>query len=133
MGLLGHIGIGIRIALKPRIDATIAAVRWGEERTMAPKVAVDREKLIEICKKHHIRKLALFGSVLRDDFGPESDVDILVEFEPDGVPGFFGLHRIEREIAAIFGGRRIDLLTFRSLNPHLRDRILAEAEIQYAA
>ena len=100
---------------------------------MAPKVAVDREKIVEICKKYHIRKLALFGSVLRDDFGPASDVDILVEFEPGHVPGFFGLHRIECEIAVLFGGRKIDLLTFRSLNPHLRDRILAEAEVQYAA
>jgi predicted nucleotidyltransferase len=100
---------------------------------MATRVAVDREKTAEICRKHAIRKLALFGSVLRDDFGPESDIDVLVEFEPGHVPGFFGLHRIECEIAALFGGRRIDLLTFRSLNPHLRDKILAEAEVQYAA
>ncbi len=100
---------------------------------MAPRIAVDREKTAEICRRHWIRKLALFGSVLRDDFGPESDIDILVEFEPGQVPGFIGLHRIEREIAALFGGRRVDLLTFRSLNPHLRDRILAEAEVQYAA
>jgi len=100
---------------------------------MAPKIAIDLDKTAEICRKHRIRKLALFGSVLRDDFGPASDIDILVEFEPDHVPGFFGLHRIECEFAALFGGRRVDLLTFRSLNPHLRDRILADAEVQYAA
>jgi uncharacterized protein len=100
---------------------------------MASRVAVDLERTAEICKRHRIRKLALFGSVLRDDFGPGSDIDILVEFEPGHVPGFFGLHRIERDIAGLFGGRRVDLLTFRSLNPHLRDRILAEAEVQYAA
>jgi len=57
----------------------------------------------------------------------------LVEFESGHVPGFFGLHRIERDIAGLFGGRRVDLLTFRSLNPYLKDRILAEAEVQYAA
>lgn len=101
---------------------------------MAPRIAVDREeRTAALCRKHRIRRLALFGSILRDDFGPESDVDILVEFEPGHVPGFFGLYRIEREIAALFEGRRIDLLTYRSLNPHLRDRILAEAEVQYAA
>ncbi|MCK4304920.1 MAG: nucleotidyltransferase family protein [Candidatus Eisenbacteria sp.] len=80
-----------------------------------------------------MRRLALFGSVLRDDFSPDSDVDVLVEFEPEHVPGFFGLYRIEQEIAALFGNRRVDLLTFRSLNPRLKDRILAQAEIQYAA
>jgi len=100
---------------------------------MAAKIAVDREKLAAICRENGIRKLALFGSVLRDDFGPDGDVDVLVEFEPGHVPGFLGLHRIEREIAGLFGGRRIDLLTYRSLNPYLRDRVLAEAEVQYAA
>ena len=100
---------------------------------MAPRVAVDQVKIAEICKRHGITKLALFGSVLRDDFGPKSDIDVLVEFDPGHVPGFFGLYRIEQEIAALFGDRRIDLLTYRSLNPHIKDRVLAEAEVQYAA
>jgi len=100
---------------------------------MASRVAVDLHKTATICRKHRISKLALFGSVLRDDFGPESDVDVLVEFEAGHVPGFFGLHRIACELATLFGGRNVDLLTFRSLNPLLRDRILAEAEVQYAA
>lgn len=100
---------------------------------MASRVSFERVKLAELCRKHHILKLALFGSILRDDFGPTSDVDVLVEFEPGHVPGFFGLHRIEREIGALFGDRQIDLMTFRSLNPRLRDRILAEAEVQYEA
>ena len=100
---------------------------------MASRIAFDQARLAQLCKKHGIRKLALFGSILRDDFGPTSDIDVLVEFEPDRVPGFFGLHRIECEIAALFGNRRVDLLTFRSLNPHLRDRILSDAEVQYAA
>jgi hypothetical protein len=100
---------------------------------MAPRVSFDRERMAQLCREYRILKLALFGSVLRDDFGPTSDIDVLVEFEPGHVPGFFGLHRIECEIAALFGNRRVDLLTFRSLNPHLRDRILSEAEVQYAA
>jgi len=97
------------------------------------RVAIDREGIAELCKKNGIRRFALFGSILRDDFGPDSDVDVLVEFEPGSVPGFFGLHRIEREIAGLFGNRKVDLLTFRSLNPRLKDRILAQAETQYAA
>ena len=100
---------------------------------MTGRISINRVGLAEICKKYRITRLALFGSVVRDDFGSDSDVDMLVEFEPGHVPGFFGLHRIEQEIAALFGNRRIDLLTFRSLNPHLRERILAEAEVQYAA
>lgn len=97
------------------------------------RVAIDREGIAELCKRHGIRRFALFGSILRDDFGPDSDVDVLVEFEPENVPGFFGLHRIEQEIAELFGNRKVDLLTFRSLNPRLKDRILAQAETQYAA
>ena len=104
-----------------------------EEDPMAPRVAVDPGGIAQICRKHGIRRLALFGSVLRDDFGPDSDIDVLVEFEPGRVPGFFGLHGIECELADLFGGRKVDLLTFRSLNPYLKDRILAEAEVQYAA
>ena len=86
------------------------------------------EDIVAFCERHHIRKLALFGSILRAEFNAESDIDVLVEFEPGRVPGFFGLHRIERDIADLFGGRKVDLLTYRSLNPHLRDRILAEAD-----
>lgn len=100
---------------------------------MAPRVSFDRERLAAICREHRIRKLALFGSVLRDDFAPTSDIDILVEFEPDHVPGFFGMHRIERAISPLFGDHPVDLLTYRSLNPHLRESILAQAEVQYAA
>ena len=100
---------------------------------MPAHLEVDRERLAELCRKYGIRKFALFGSVLRDDVGPSSDIDVPVDFEPDRVPGFFGLHRIESEIARLFGGRTIDLLTYRSLNPFVRERVLAEAEVQYAA
>lgn len=97
------------------------------------RIAIDKAQIAKVCRKHHICRLALFGSVVRDDFGPDSDVDVLVEFEPGRTPGFFGLYRIEQDLAAVFGNRRVDLLTFRALNPRLRDRILAEAETQYAA
>jgi len=100
---------------------------------MTARISIDPGPIAEICRKHGISRFALFGSVLRDDFGPDSDVDVLVEFEPEHVPGFFGLHCIEQELGALFGNHRIDLLTFRSLNPRLRDRILAQAEILYAA
>jgi hypothetical protein len=103
------------------------------EGKVAPRISIDHEKLAQLCRRRGIRKLALFGSVLRDDFGPASDIDVLVEFEPGRVPGFFGLHQIECEIAALFEDRKVDLLTFRSLNRHLKDRILSEAEVQYAA
>jgi len=76
-------------------------------------ITVDRRSLAEFCRKHHIRRLALFGSALRDDFGPESDVDVLVEFESSHTPGLFGIARLERELSALFGGRKVNLRTPR--------------------
>lgn len=92
---------------------------------------IPRERLAVLCRRCRIRRLSLFGSVLRDDFGPESDVDVLVEFEPGHVPGFLRLHEIEQELSALLGGRRVDLVTPRFLNPRLRERVLAQAEPQY--
>ena len=96
---------------------------------MAAKIAVDRETIAEFCRKHHIRRLSLFGSVLRDDFKPESDVDVLVEFEPDHVPGlaFFGM---EEELSRMLG-RKVDLNTPNFLSGYFRSEVLAEAEEQY--
>ncbi len=99
---------------------------------MPADIEVDRAALAEFCRANHIRKLSLFGSVLREDFGPESDVDVLVEFEPGRVPGY-GFIRIQREMSALFGGRKIDLLTPKSINRRIRDRALANAEVQYVA
>ena len=70
---------------------------------------------------------ALSGSVLRQDFGPDSDVDVLVEFEPDHVPGFIALHEMEEELSGLLGGRAVDLVTERFLNRRIRDRVLAGA------
>jgi hypothetical protein len=97
---------------------------------MGTRISVDREKIAEFCRKHHIRRLALFGSVLSDDFGPDSDVDVLVEFEPGHVPGL-GFITIEAELSSLLG-RSVDLNTPGFLSPYIRDRVLSEAEEQYA-
>jgi uncharacterized protein len=91
-----------------------------------------REEITEFCERSHIRKLSLFGSVLREDFGPASDVDVLVEFEPGKVPGFFRLFDLEEELAGLFGGRKVDLRTPQDLSSYFRDEVLAGAEVQYA-
>ena len=83
------------------------------------------------CKRNHVRRLAFFGSVLRDDFGPESDVDVLVEFEPGHVPGF-ACFDLQEELAAILG-RRVDLHTKGSLSRYFRDEVDREAQDQYVA
>jgi len=95
------------------------------------RITIPHERVSDFCRRHHIRKLALFGSVLRDDFRPESDVDVLVEFEPGRTPGlaFFGM---EIELSEILG-RKVDLNTAGFLSKYFRDRVLAEAEIQYVA
>jgi predicted nucleotidyltransferase len=95
----------------------------------AAKVLIDRQKIADFCRRHHIRRLAFFGSVLRPDFGPESDIDVLVEFEPDHVPGLAFLS-MEEELSQILG-RKVDLNTPGFLSHHFRDRVLTEAEVQY--
>jgi uncharacterized protein len=96
---------------------------------MSPKVAVDHQRIAEFCRRRHVRRLALFGSVLRDDFGPASDIDVLVEFEPGHVPGFAFID-IEDELAGMFG-RKVDLHTPGSLSRYFRDRVVREAQDQY--
>lgn len=97
---------------------------------MSTRVPIDRRRLAEFCRQHHIRRLAFFGSVLRDDFGPESDIDVLVEFEPGHVPGL-GFFSMEEELGRILG-RKVDLNTPGFLSPHFRDEVLREAEVAYA-
>ena len=89
-------------------------------------------ELEAFCRRHHIRKLSLFGSVLREDFGPGSDVDIRVEFDEGHTPGFEFV-RIQAELSELLGGRRVDLVTPRALSPFLRDRVLRSAAARYAA
>jgi len=95
------------------------------------RFAVDDAKLAEFCRKHHIRKLSIFGSAVRDDFGPDSDVDVLVEFARGHTPGL-SIVDVEDELSRLLGGRRVDLANPKYLNRRLKDRVLAEAEVQYA-
>jgi len=92
-------------------------------------LSIDSDKIADFCRRHHIRRLSLFGSVLRDDFGPASDVDVLVEFEPGHTPGlaFFSM---EEELSRIFG-RKVDLNTSGFLSPYFKDIIERESEVQY--
>src|SRR2546423_10035446 len=98
---------------------------------MPARINIDRARLIEFCRCHHIRRLAFFGSVLRDDFRPDSDIDVLYEFEPGSEPGW-AIASIEEELGSLLG-RKVDLIPLKHLNPNLRDRILAGAEFEYAA
>jgi hypothetical protein len=97
------------------------------------RLRVDRISLAEFCKARGIRRLALFGSVLRDDFSSNSDVDVLVEFEPGATPGLFRMARLERELSGFFDGRKVDLRTPEDLSRYFRDEVLQHAEVQYAA
>jgi uncharacterized protein len=96
-----------------------------------PMISIPDSKFTDFCQRHHIRRLSLFGSVLREDFGPDSDIDVLVEFEPGQTPGFIGLYDLEEELSALLGGRKIDLVTVKSLHPQIRAHVLAEAQVQY--
>lgn len=95
------------------------------------QIKVNRTLLSQFCRRHHIRRLAFFGSVLREDFSPGSDVDVLVEFDPDHTPGLFGMARLERELSTLLG-RKVDLRTPEDLSRYFRDEVLKEAEIYYA-
>ena len=95
-------------------------------------ISVDREQIAAFCRKYRIRRLSLFGSVLRPDVRPDSDVDVLVEFEPGSIPGLFGIARMERELSPLLGGRKVDLRTPEDLSRYFRQSVLAEAELQYA-
>ena len=98
---------------------------------MGARIPIDREKLAEFCRRNHIRRLSLFGSVLRDDLRPDSDVDVLVEFEPGHTPGLAFID-MEDELGTMFG-RRVDLVTRDALNRRVRKYVLADLEVQYVA
>jgi hypothetical protein len=94
-------------------------------------ISVSKDRIAEFCKRHHVRRMAFFGSVLRDDFRPESDVDVLVEFQPGKTPGlaFFGM---EIELSDMLG-RKVDLNTPQDLSRYFRDAVLAAAEDVYVS
>lgn len=96
-------------------------------------IKIPPDEISALCQQWHIDKLSLFGSVLRDDFTAESDIDVLVEFESGFTPGFFKLDQIQEELSALFDNRTIDLVTPKFLNHRIRDRILDTAEVCYVA
>lgn len=99
-----------------------------------PTLHFSRDILEDLCRQHHIRSLSLFGSVVRNDFSPESDVDVFLEFEPAAKVGLFDMVRVQKELETLFGSRRVDVATSSILgNPFRKDRILSEMEQVYAA
>ena len=97
---------------------------------MSVQIPIDRDKVASFCRRHRIRKLALFGSVLRDDFRPDSDVDTLVEFEPGVAVGFIRLASMELLLSEILE-RKVDLRTPADLSRYFRQEVLQSAEVQY--
>jgi len=100
---------------------------------MPARLFQDRDALAALCHHHAIRRLSLFGSVLRGTARPDSDVDLLVEFVPGSEPGLLGLSAIETELSALLGGRRVDLRTPADLSRHFRTEVMSTAATQYAA
>ncbi len=94
-------------------------------------IKVPTDEISALCQRWHIYKLSLFGSVLRDDFTADSDIDVLVEFESGFTPGFLKLYQIQEELSDLFDHRTIDLVTLKFLNHRMRDRVLATAEVCY--
>jgi len=98
---------------------------------MNKNLVVSKDKLADFCRRHNIRWLAIFGSALRDDFCPESDVDVLVDFEHGHTPGFFGLFDMEEELSSLFAGHKVDLRTPQDLSRYFRQEVINIAEVQY--
>ena len=97
-----------------------------------PRIEIPREAIAAFCRRNRIRRLSFFGSILRDDFGPDSDIDVLVEFEPGQVPGLLRMAGLEIELSGILG-RKADLRTAAELSRHFREEVLKEAQTQYDA
>ena len=98
---------------------------------MNSKLVIHKDKIADFCKRHHICRLAVFGSVLRKDFSPGSDVDVLVDFMSGHTPGFFRLFEMEQELYGLFGGCKVDMRTPQDLSRYFRDKVVATAEVQY--
>lgn len=97
------------------------------------RLSVSQPELADFCRRNHVRKLAIFGSALTERFNDASDVDILVEFEPNTRVGYLRMAAMERELSALFGGRTIDLRTAPELSRYFRDEVVRTASVQYAA
>ena len=98
---------------------------------MNSTLTIPKEKVASFCQAWGVRRLSIFGSALRSDFRPDSDIDILVEFEPDRIPGLLRIARMERELSSLLQDRQVDLRTPGDLSPYFRRKVLEEAEVQY--
>jgi len=98
---------------------------------MSPRLSLDETTLARFCERHHIHRLSLFGSQLKGTARPDSDIDLLVEFEPGRVPGLLALASMELELSELLGGRRVDLRTAEDLSRYFRDEVVRMAEVQY--
>ena len=96
------------------------------------KIRLQPKKIEDFCKRYHVRKLSFFGSALRKDFRPDSDIDTLIEFEAGKGAGFIGMAHMQGELSEILGGRRVDLRTPGELSRYFRDDVVATALVQYA-
>ena len=96
-------------------------------------IKIPRGKITGFCQRHHIKKLSLFGAALRDDSGPDSDVDILVEFLPGHTPGYFGLLDMKTELSDLLGGRKADIRISRDLSRYFKGRVVSEVSVLYEA
>lgn len=96
------------------------------------KIKLDKKRLGDFCRLNHIAKLCFFGSILRDDFTRDSDVDVLVDFEEGHTPGFLRVAQLERELSILLDNRKVDLRTSQDLSRYFRKEVLANAEVQYA-
>lgn len=124
-------------SMSEALDRVIAqAIRRGpppREKRRRVRISLPERKLEEFCIRHRIKKLALFGSVLTRRFGPDSDVDVLVEFEPGAEPGFFQLAAMEEECGELLGGRKADMRSRGELSRFFRDEVVSGAEVIYGA
>ncbi len=97
-----------------------------------PKIEIPTDKIADFCRRHHIRRLSIFGSVLREDFRPDSDADMLIEFEPEAQVGFIALSQMQRELSELLQ-RPVDLVPREGLKPIIREAVLSSSEVVYAA
>ena len=100
---------------------------------MKTVISIPRERIAAFCREHGIRRLAIFGSALRDDLRPDSDVDMLVEFDPALTPTLFDIAGMEQELSGLLGGRKVDLRTPEDLSRYFRGQVVSEAVVQYEA
>ena len=95
------------------------------------RFAMSDDDVTEFCLKNHIKRMALFGSIVREDFRAESDIDVLVEFDPEHTPSLFTFSGMALDLSDRLGGKKVDLHTFKSLNKYIRDEVLSEARVIY--